>query len=92
MKLSISEISGRLNKHRSSIYPELSRNYTTGRYQPGPANHKAVSRRPRKALKLQTDSHLYHYVYDYLKQGWSPEQIVGRMRLEKKNNGFSGKK
>ena len=37
---------------------------------------------PRKALKLQTETALYHYVYDRLRRGWSPEQIVGRMRLE----------
>jgi IS30 family transposase len=85
MKLSMSEISHRLNKHRSSIYRELSRNRTTSRYQPGSAHHQAMSRRPHKALKLQTDNRLYHYVYDHLKQGWSPEQMVGRMRLEKKS-------
>jgi IS30 family transposase len=85
MKLSIGERSARPNKHRSSIYRELSRNSTTQRYQPGVAHRKAMSRRPHKALKLQTDTRLYHYVYDHLKQGWSPEQMVGRMRLEKKS-------
>jgi len=85
MGLSISAIAKRLERHRSTLYRELSRNPTQGYYRPGLAHRKAEKRRPRKALKLQTDNALYHYVYDKLKQGWSPEQIVGRMRLEKKS-------
>ncbi len=83
MGLSISVIANRLGRHRSAIYRELSRNHTQGHYRPGFAHHKAQARRPRKALKLQTNKRLYHYVYDRLKKGWSPEQVVGRMRLEK---------
>lgn len=84
MRLSISEIAKRMNRHRSTLYRELRRNHTQGHYRPGLAHAKAQSRRPRKRLKLQTTSALYYYVYEKLIQGWSPEQIVGRMRLQKK--------
>lgn len=83
MGLGISEIAKRMGRHRSTLYRELSLNHTQGHYRPGLAHHKAIKRRPRKALKLQADARLYHYVYDRLTDGWSPEQIVGRMRLEK---------
>lgn len=85
MGLSMSEIAKRMKRHRSTLYRELSRNHTHHRYRPGLADQQANKRRPRKSLKLQTDAQLYHYVYDRLKAGWSPEQIVGRMRLEKKS-------
>lgn len=84
MGLRISEIAKRMGRHRSSLYRELSRNHTQGHYRPGLAHQHAHRRRPRKPLKLQTDVPLYHYVYDRLVLGWSPEQIVGRMRLEKR--------
>lgn len=83
MGLSIREIAKRLGRHHSTIYRELSRNHSQGYYFPFSAHLKAQTRRPGKPLKMQTDKKLYHYVYDRLKQGWSPEQIVGRMRLLK---------
>jgi len=83
MKLSVTEIAGRLGRHRSTIYRELSRNHTEWHYRPGLAHFKAQKRYPKKPSKLQTNLVLYHYVYDRLRQGWSPEQISGRMRLEK---------
>lgn len=82
MGLTMGEIAKRLSRHRSTLYRELARNHIKGYYHPGPAHHKAQKRHPRKTLKLKTQPALYHYVYDKLKQGWSPEQIVGRMRLD----------
>ena len=88
MGLSVSAIAKRLGRHRSTLYRELSRNHTQGHYRPGLAHQQAEKRRPRKALKLQTNTALYHYVYDRLTQGWSPEQIAGRIRLESKPYGI----
>ncbi len=85
MGLPISEIAKRLGRHRSSLYRELARNHTQGHYRPGLAHQQAEKRRPRKALQLQINQKLYHYVYDRLIRGWAPEQIVGRMRLENRS-------
>jgi len=84
MGLKIGEIAKRMCRHRSTLYRELERNHTQGYYRPGLAHAQAQKRRPRKALKLQTNPALYYYVYEKLVQGWSPEQIVGRMRLQEK--------
>lgn len=83
MGLGIAEIAKRLGRHRSTLYRELSRNHTQGYYRPGLAHHKAQKRHPRKRSKLQSIQALYHYIYDRLRKGWTPEQISGRMKIEK---------
>ncbi len=84
MGLGVSEVANRLGRHRSSVYRELNRNGGGKRYSPALGDAQARKRRPGKALKLLNPL-LYRYVYNRLKKGWSPEQIVGRMRLEKQD-------
>jgi len=83
--LSASEVGKRLNRDRSTIYRELKRNKDQEGYWPSSAEHKAKARRKReRSCRLQENAALYDYVVRRLKDGWSPEQIAGRMKLDGK--------
>lgn len=84
MKLKISEIAKRMDRHRSTLYREISRNSYCGVYMPAIAHEQALERQPKPPNKLDENDELNEYVLNGLKQGWSPEQIAGRMKLEKK--------
>ena len=79
----IREIARRLERSPSTISDEIKRNSFKDHYV---AIHaQAVScRRKQEAGKRQPlkDSETYSYVLDKLQQGWSPEQIAGRLKLE----------
>lgn len=84
MKLSISEIAKKLNKHRSTLYRELNRNSESGVYLPKTAQLKTEDRaKQKRPSKLEKDGYLRDYVVRSLKKGWSPEQISGRMKFHK---------
>lgn len=83
MRYSMSAISKRLNHHRATLYRELERNQSQRIYLPVKAHEKAENRRKQERVcKLQENSALYDYVLGHLKEGWSPEQIAGRMKQE----------
>lgn len=85
MGLSIAEIARRLNRHRSSLYRELKRNTSTPEYLPGLAQQKAMTRQQQqRPCKIQRSWALYDYIRFHLKQGWSPEQIAGRLKYRGK--------
>lgn len=82
---SISKIAGLLDRDRSTISRELKRNTRNGFYQPASAQLSYVERRkacrPHKRLD---DPQLFEYVREkFLEQQWSPEEIAGRLYLEK---------
>jgi IS30 family transposase len=83
-KLSIRMIARRLNRSPSSISDEIRRNSYHGVYSPIKAQDRANFRkkmaRKRHYLKNKETA---QYVIDKLKLGWSPEQIDGRLKLEK---------
>ena len=78
------EIARHLGCHPSTVSRELRRNAeANGDYRPSHAQARADRRRrdSKHPWKLQgTD--LGTYVQDRLRQYWSPEQIVGRLRFE----------
>ena len=87
-KVRVDEIARQLGRHRATIYRELKRNWWRDTevpqaegYWPVTAQQLADGRR-RSSCKLLRHPQLCAAVIERLKNGWSPEQIAGRLRLE----------
>lgn len=79
---SVREIGRLMGRSASTISRELRRNaLPRGDYKPGSADRIALSR-CRRPSRIERLNPLRIYVSDRLAMGWSPEQIVGRLRLE----------
>ncbi len=83
MKLKIGEIAKRMDRHPSTLYRELNRNTEYGIYLPSIAHELAQARHPHPPNKLDVLVDLNNYVVEKLHMGWTPEEIAGRMRLDK---------
>jgi transposase, IS30 family len=78
---SIRQIAAALHRAPSSIARELKRNGGTRQdYKPAYADQQARARR-WNGSRLDRDADLRTRVLGHLGQGWSPEQIAGRLRL-----------
>ncbi len=79
---SIRPIAAALDRQPSSISRELKRNggAKVG-YQPAYAQQQANARRWNGA-RLERDDSLRETILDRLAQGWSPEQVAGRLARE----------
>jgi len=79
---SIRQVAAAVDRAPSTIARELKRN-SSGRsgYQPKYADHQSSARR-WSGSKLDRDSNLRELVLLRLAQGWSPEQVAGRLRRE----------
>jgi transposase, IS30 family len=72
-------IARQLNRSASTISREVRRNALAGgAYRPSIADGGYLLRRQRAAV-LETDAKLAAYVTDRLAEGWTPEQIAGRL-------------
>lgn len=86
LKKSVRSIAGTLGRSPASISRELRRNFPNEkeRYTPRLAHERALFKRHSRGridrLKNETTR---SYVISHLKEGWSPEQISGRMKKEK---------
>ncbi|MDQ3245994.1 MAG: IS30 family transposase, partial [Pseudomonadota bacterium] len=79
--LSLRAIARALGRAASTISREVRRNaLDSGAYRPHVADGSYMLRRQRTAA-LETDARLAAYVTDRLAEGWTPEQIAGRLRL-----------
>lgn len=86
------EIAKRLGRDRSTIGRELKRNSTKVKlnkvaeliYEPEHAQFVAMGRKQKafNAKQPLKNKDVYSYVLDHLRQGWSPEEISGRLRKE----------
>ena len=87
-KMTIRAIAEHSGRSPSTISRELSRNRSEdGFYSPHRADENYVQRRQacRAPLKL-ADKELRSLFEGRLKEGWSPEQIVGRLKLEREGS------
>lgn len=85
VKVSILEISKKLGFSKGTIYREIKRNSTGSNYNPVKASELSANRYLSCRRRLRIDPKFELRIESNLKKGWSPEQIVGRCRLEKVN-------
>jgi IS30 family transposase len=83
-KKSIRSIALVLGRNTSSISREIKKNIPLHyKYTPRLANERALKKRKSRGRKLRLKSYfIRQYVVSHLKQGYSPEQISGRLSLE----------
>lgn len=81
---SMSDIARALKRHRSTIHREIRRNCAAydGYYRARFACEKTRGRRSRSRRNLHYGAEHFGQVEQMLRADFSPEQIVGRMRLE----------
>ena len=83
---SISNIASRLGRHKSTISRELKR-YTSKKkgYRASAAQYRAswqATLRKRGKSKIPGNKVLEQYIQKHILKGWSPEQIVRRLKIE----------
>ena len=79
---SVRQIATDLDRAPSTVARELKRNGAqTGTYKPVYADQQAHARRWRGS-RLERDAPLRARVLSHLQQGWSPEQVAGRLAVE----------
>ena len=79
---SIRQIAADLDRSPSTVARELKRNGSqSGAYKPVYADQQASARRWRGS-RMERDGTLRSRVLSLLAQGWSPEQVAGRLKLE----------
>lgn len=82
---SIRSIAQSINRSPSSVSRELRRNFPLQRqvYAPRLAQERALRKRKSRGRteRLKNEA-IRSYVVDHLKQGWSPEQISGRLERD----------
>ncbi|CDZ68388.1 Transposase InsI for insertion sequence element IS30B/C/D, partial CDS, partial [Neorhizobium galegae bv. orientalis] len=87
--LSVAVIAEKLGRHRSTIFREVRRNMFVDKQIPDLSGyycvtaHEMACERRAKLRKLARFSHVRQSVIERIVHGWSPQQIAGRMRLER---------
>jgi len=76
------QIAMNIGCHKSTVSRELTRNRTKTGYWPGHAQ-LAAQRRRRQSHQPRISPATWHTVECLLAQDWSPQQITGRLRLER---------
>lgn len=85
-EISIPTIAKILCFNKSTIYREIKRNSYWNGYRAQNANQLAKKRFKACKRKTKINGAVEKIVQSALKEGWSPEQIAGRIRLEKIEN------
>jgi len=85
----VNQIAAEIGRHRSTVYREITRNrfednelpYLNGYY--GVSAQRCADARRARRRKLVRLEDLRNAVIAQLKEGWSPEQIAGRLGYER---------
>lgn len=79
---SLRRIAARLGRAPSTLSRELLRGASGGRYDATFSGERAarLRRRPRRQAKLRPGTTAFAVVEHWLRAGWSPEQIAGRLK------------
>jgi len=84
----VTEIARRINRHQATVYREIKRNFFKDEELPqlsgyyGMTAQRSAGERRARRRKLVRIPALRDAVIDRLQEGWSPEQIAGRLKLE----------
>jgi IS30 family transposase len=82
--VSVREIGRRLSREHSTILREIKRNRFGEHYVAIHAQHLSEERKSTAGKRTPLkDKQTYSYVLEKLGEGWSPEQIAGRIALER---------
>lgn len=78
-----SQIAADLEIHKSTVSRELRRNEGGRGYRPQQAHQRALERRQERARRPRINADLWSVVESKLREQWSPQQIAGRLKLER---------
>ena len=78
-----SQIAADLEIHKSTVSRELRRNEGGRGYRPQQAHQRALERRQERARRPRINADLWAVVESKLREQWSPQQIAGRLELER---------
>jgi len=78
-----SQIASDLEIHKSTVSRELRRNEGGRGYRPQQAHQRALERRQERARRPRIHADLWAVVESKLREQWSPQQIAGRLKLER---------
>ncbi len=79
---SLQKIAESISRHKSTIYRELSRNCGKIGYRPDFASQQYLLRRRYQLSKIDRNEEIRNHILEKLKEGWSSEQIAGRLKRE----------
>ena len=87
-KIPVCKIASEIGRHRATVYREIRRNRNVDDELPklngyyGMNAQRSATNRRRRCCKLVRFVDLRLHVIKQLAQGWSPEQIAGRLRYD----------
>ena len=88
----IREIARETERSPNTISYELRKNRVNGKYNPRKAQGKSRLRKRMRRfqwLKIEENPGLKNYIIDGLQKKWNPDEIAGRLKLEKKSSDIS---
>ena len=83
----IREMAKEMERSPNTISYELRKNKASGKYNPKKANDKSRLRKRMRRfqwMKIEENQELKNFIIEGLQKKWNPDEISGRMKLEKK--------